>query len=120
MSTWVLSVTMGLMPMFLVFTVVCSWYTLPALMRKHGLRLKPPAQLEVRASAASATPRTKAAPPAVAPRQQQLCWVRDTHPGWQAMWGALFAYQGCVYAGQACLERVDRSMCTRVPPRFRV
>jgi hypothetical protein len=46
LSSWVLSSTVGLMPLMIVTVVVGLYYCIPALMKRRGLRLSPPKQLE--------------------------------------------------------------------------
>ena len=44
--TWVVHATFGLVPMFIVCLVTTCYYMVPALMKKKGMRMKTPAQLE--------------------------------------------------------------------------
>ena len=46
LASWVLSSTVGLMPLAIVSLVIGIYYCIPALMKRRGLRLSPPKQLE--------------------------------------------------------------------------
>ena len=45
-ATWMLHRTMGLVPIFIIVAVTALYYSIPALMRKKGMRVKGPAQFE--------------------------------------------------------------------------
>jgi hypothetical protein len=46
MATWLLHRTMGLVPIFIIVAVSALFYSIPALMRKKGMRVKGPAKFE--------------------------------------------------------------------------
>jgi hypothetical protein len=46
LASWVLSSTVGLMPLLIASLVVGLYYCIPALMKRRGLRLSPPKKLE--------------------------------------------------------------------------
>lgn len=45
-TTWMLSSTVGLVPLILASLVIGLYYCIPALMKRRGLRLSPPKQLD--------------------------------------------------------------------------
>ena len=47
LASWVLSSTVGLMPLIIVSAVIGVYYCIPALMKRRGLRISAPKQLEL-------------------------------------------------------------------------